>query len=314
MNEEFNSDNVSTDVDEKFYIELRNVKKEKVYFTVSKDQADLFKSRYARSFFIRCPKEKILQEIDNASNCTQLEELARKYYMCDCCDFAEINLYAAKRTLKVVADVMYKYPQLRGYLCYIGTRDALENRLKKLEDGDMSVLTDFGLQYIFTEEQGKKLGKIYRERVSVNEQEPTSSYASIYYLSRLFDALLLDKSYFDGYAYLRCADCVRRDESTGFHPKGCYTPELILYHELGHLLNLLCDLSCQKSFKEYYNALTRADIENGLSQYAAKSVAEFIAEAFAEYMCNPAPRPIATKVVELLNESYQKQFPSPRRA
>lgn len=51
--------------------------------------------------------------------------------------------------------------------------------------------------------------------------------------------------------------------------------------------------------------MTVDGIRKGLSEYALKSTAEFIAEAFAEYMCTPTPRPTAATVGSLLDSVYK---------
>ena len=79
-----------------------------------------------------------------------------------------------------------------------------------------------------------------------------------------------------------------------------------MYHELGHLLDDMCGLSENAEFKTYYESLTVGDIKYGLSEYACTSPKEFIAEAFAECMCNLMPRRIAMQVGKLMDTAYLK--------
>ncbi len=44
-----------------------------------------------------------------------------------------------------------------------------------------------------------------------------------------------------------------------------------------------------------------------MSEYANESSKEFIAETFAEYMCNPKIRQIARRVGELIGMVYKNQ-------
>lgn len=294
----------SEDAGVSFSLTLCSIDNVTVELVLTEKEFVMLSARFNRSFYVRCKKEKILLEIDNASTCGQLEEIAIKYYLCDCCDFTDINLYGVKRLLKVVVNAMYRYPKLRSKLCYIGTHSALEKRLIRMKEGELETLRDFNLQYICTEQNAKKLGDMAAKMLASIIRDHESYVATTLFAFGLFDSVLLDKNDYDGYAYIRFVSCVRRDEATGYHPKGCFSPESIVYHEIGHLLDELCGLANREEFTNYYDSLSQEEIKNFLSIYALKSPAEFIAEAFAEYMCNPTPRHIAVKVGEMIDYFY----------
>ncbi len=279
---------------------------DKVVLSLNEEQASLLKSRFTRSFYVRCKKEKLLTDIDNAGSYIELEAIAQKYYLCDACGFGDINLYGVKRILKVVIEILYKYPRLRSKLCFIGTPSGMEKLLVRLENGDKDALNSFNLQYICTSENAKNLGGLIRKMLTALINGHEEYIATAMSAFGLFDAVLLDNNDYDGYAYLQLISNLRRSEAVGFHPKECHTPESVVYHELGHLLDNMCGFRKDPEFKSFYASLDQSDIKSGLSKYALESPAEFIAEAFAEFMCNPAPRPIALKVVELLDEAYKK--------
>ena len=94
----------------------------------------------------------------------------------------------------------------------------------------------------------------------------------------------------------------------GFHPVGCDTIRSVLDHEIGHQLDHLLDLRTSRDFLAYYNSLSPDDIKKGLSVYATKNSAEFIAEAWTEYLNNPNPRPIAKKVGDMIVKSYKRKY------
>ncbi len=276
----------------------------KATLELNEKQCALIESRMNRSFYIRCRKEKILSEIDGADNYTALEDIAKKYYLCDACSFEGIDLYGVQRILKVVVETLYKYPKLRSKLCFIGTHHEFERLIVKMEQGDREVLNDFNLQYICTEENATKLGSVIHGLLTqlINDHEDYVATAMCAF--GLFDAILLDKNDFAGDAYLELIKRLCINESRGFHPKGCNTPESVVYHELGHLIEDMCGLSENTEFKTYYKSLTAGDVKYGLSEYACTSPKEFIAEAFAECMCNPYPRPMAKRVGKLLDMDY----------
>ncbi len=285
---------------------LCGVDGDKVVLKLNEEQAALLEARFTRSFYVRCKKEKLLYDIDNAGSHSELEAVARKYYLCDACEFGDINLYGVKRILKVVVEILYKYPRLRSKLCFIGTPHGMEKLLVRLENGDKDALNSFNLQYICTSENAKNLGGLIRKMLTALINGHEEYVATAMSAFGLFDAVLLDNNDYDGYAYLQLISNLRRCEAVGFHPKECHTPESVVYHELGHLLDNMCGFRKDPDFKDYYESLDQSDIKSGLSEYALESPAEFIAEAFAEFMCNPASRPIALKVGELLDEAYKK--------
>lgn len=276
----------------------------KATLKLNEQQCTLIKSRTERSFYIRCRKERILCEIDSADDYSALDDIAKKYYLCDVCGFDGINFNGAKRILKAIVESLYRYPRLRSKLCFIGTHHQLEKLLVRMEQGDKGVLNAFNLQYICTEENAKKLGSVMRGILTQLISNHKDYIATAMCAFGLFDAILLDKNDYNDYAYTEFITQLLANEAEGYHPKGCHTPESVVYHELGHLLDDMCGLSDNAEFKTYYKSLTVGDMNYGLSEYACTSDKEFIAEAFSEYMCNPTPRPIASKVVELLNKAY----------
>lgn len=294
------------DKGEMYCLTLYGIDNEEITLELNETQIKLLESRLGRSFYKCCKKEKILNEIDEAGNGKTLECIAKKYYLCDACSFDGINLYGAKRILKVVAEALYRYPKLRSKLCFIGTHHELEKMVAKMQLGDKEVLNAFNLQYICTEETAKKLGGLMHDILTQLINNHESYVATAMSAFGLFDSMLLDKNDYEGYAYLEFTKQLCVNEADGFHPQGCNTPESIVCHELGHLLDDICGLNENEEFKIFYKNLSAENIRYGLSEYACTSSKEFIAEAFAEFMCNPRHREISTRVGELLNKNYNK--------
>lgn len=270
------------------------------------EQRSLLSVRLERSFFVRCSKQSLLNKIYAAEDYRTLEELAINYYFCDVCDFKEMNLLAVKRALAVIADVMYKYPRIRGRICFVGTHIGYGRTLNKLESGDADIVAKYGLQHIIPESQIVELGGFVRQtfiKSSLNHQAYVATTMSAF---GLLDAILLDQNDYGASEYLTYIAFMGECEKSGYHPKGSANPEYVIYHELGHALDNLCGLSRSGEFNAYYATLNEEDIKKGLSVYAATSPREFVAEAFAEAMCNDVPRSIAAKVCELLNDRYAK--------
>ncbi len=287
-----------------FRLTLRGLNGEEEVLWLDEKQLALIEFKRTRSFFIRCKKERVIQAIEEAKDCAELEGVAKKYDLCDTCCFQDINFYGVKRILKVIIEALYKYPKLRSKISFLGTHDALDRLLGKMEEGDTNTLRAFDLQYICTQDNTRKLGRMIRNILKDIMARSDNYVATAMCAFGLLDAVLLDKNDYDGYAYVEFVAKLRMDERTGFHPKGCHSPESIVFHELGHLLDNMCGFSENEEFKSYYESLLEDEIRAGLSEYALTSPRECIAEAFAEYMCNTKPREISLRIGRLLDRAY----------
>lgn len=98
----------------------------------------------------------------------------------------------------------------------------------------------------------------------------------------------------------------RRDEMTGWSPEGCNSAKSVLDHELGHEIDKLIGASQDPVLCRMYEDM----MKNGggrevLSAYGEKSVAEFIAEGYSEFVNSPDPRPMSKAIMQRLEELYQ---------
>lgn len=101
-------------------------------------------------------------------------------------------------------------------------------------------------------------------------------------------------------------------------PAGC-TSKSIAVHEIGHEIDLWLSFvkgkytTSPKGKVQYFSTtfrdavykgsgLKRSNMNEDLSEYATKNAAEFFAEAFAEYMTSPNPRPLAIRFGKMLDE------------
>lgn len=107
--------------------------------------------------------------------------------------------------------------------------------------------------------------------------------------------------------YDKMTQSLINDVKSGFHPVGCDTVKSVFDHEMGHQLDYALGLNKDKDLMDYYRSLTNEDIRAGLSKYATKNEKEFIAEAYAEYLNNPEPRPIAQTVGQIIEERAKAQ-------
>jgi hypothetical protein len=90
------------------------------------------------------------------------------------------------------------------------------------------------------------------------------------------------------------------DNADGFHPKGCDTLKSTIDHEFGHKIAIDKKASILRYFEDHGIDFTEDQIISGLSEYAATSIDEFLAEGYSEYVNNPHPRPIAKLIGDLM--------------
>lgn len=94
---------------------------------------------------------------------------------------------------------------------------------------------------------------------------------------------------------------------------GSSSPEGVSIHEWGHVIDehitaaMINDDNTAIEYWEWYKSLTKQEIREGISDYAATNRAEFAAECFEECMM-PNPRPIALKFQEYLDEIMRKGY------
>ena len=276
-----------------------------VYVDFTERQLKCLEYRTDRIFLIRCSEERLFALIDQASTYGELESIAIKYDFADICDFSNINVFGLKKLLKVVVRVLYRYPKLRGSLCFIGTHIRYRDAVNRIYRNDQSALKDLGLQHICSPQAAINLGYIVGDLVDQLLRNSDGYIATAVTAYGLLDAILFDHNDYNGYAYSKLLSDLKESEMTGFHPKGCDSPESVVYHEIGHMLDSFCSLSESYEFRALMSRLSQMDIYRGLSQYATTSPKEAIAEAFAEYMCNPYPRPLAKQIGAMLDQKYR---------
>jgi hypothetical protein len=96
-----------------------------------------------------------------------------------------------------------------------------------------------------------------------------------------------------------------------FHPVGTNTIKSVADHEFGHQLDYLLSLSKDPEILAAYDDAKQAGIKTEVSTYAGENVKEFVAECWAEWLNNPTPRKMATRVAKIIQEKYAAFKTSP---
>lgn len=267
----------------------------------------LLRSRLSRSFYKVTDINRLLSAVEGASDVSEIEKIAEKYYLCDLCDLTDLNLYGAIKIFKVIIFALYRYPMLRSQLCFIGSFEKYTEYIKSLCEGDEKTLKRFGLQYLCNTDTAGKLGELIRDDIEKNDYKGTNTVATAYSAFGLFDAVLINNGSFEGYDYIKTTNNVRYSERIGFHPKGCDVIESVIFHEVGHMLDYTCQVTKGELFSSFYEGISDEEVKEGLSEYALCSAEEFFAEAVAEFYCSSSPRKIAAETVKILDEMYKRR-------
>jgi SPP1 gp7 family putative phage head morphogenesis protein len=101
------------------------------------------------------------------------------------------------------------------------------------------------------------------------------------------------------------------DVKSKWHPVGTDTLKAVFDHELGHEIDRLIGLRNNSDFLKLYNEERlkgKEHIMDNLSSYGYKNAAEFIAEAWSEYLNNEKPRPIAVAVGTIIKRLYAEKY------
>lgn len=88
----------------------------------------------------------------------------------------------------------------------------------------------------------------------------------------------------------------------GHSPVGCDTIKAVFDHEMGHIVDYSLGVRSDAEMQRLWQSLTKAEIQDGLSKYGATTIAEFIAEGYAEYLNNPNPRQIARDIYAIIDK------------
>jgi len=94
------------------------------------------------------------------------------------------------------------------------------------------------------------------------------------------------------------------DVASGFHPVGTATIKAAYDHDAGHMLDNLLNLRNDPEMLALWNEYARDAIAGELSRYGSERIRDFIAEGWAEYRNNPAPRPLSIRIGGLILRRY----------
>lgn len=262
----------------------------------------LFDKRLQRTFAFSGMERKILEDFRQTKDLPEAEKLALKYDLCDCCSFEEMNIDTVRIMIEAIIRTSCRFPKIRSRMCYLGSNAGYLRAMQRLCLIDRQTVKQFGIEGICSDRDIRNLSVAVIQMIDGTDYSDDKSnvLAQRFTVFGLLDAVVFDENDFRGFGYVKLLRGLADSVKTGYHPMGCEEPISVVYHELGHLLDDLYNVSESKDFQTLYFGMTKDFIRKNVSEYASVNMKEFFAECFAEYMCNPRPRETAMKTMRLL--------------
>lgn len=224
------------------------------------------------------------------------EQWARDNNLADMVSYKGASVEVANEWNRSVHDHITKFPMLRENLKFIGTTQERQRTFVRLRVDELRKrypsYSEESLIRVARREAGKTPGNVY-------------AYAT---KDRLTSGICVNSNW--GKTPDKFKEGLASDVAAGFHPVGCDTIRSVVDHEIAHQLDSLLDIRKRDEFTETMRVFFAdgGSIPKDLSRYAYTSPAETIAEAWAEYLNNGTPRPLAKKIGNLIESRYKAEF------
>jgi len=220
-------------------------------------------------------------------------------------NFGKMDMSVANAINESLFYHVEKFPELKSQFGFIGSSQA---RFQKIYESDLQRHIDLAKQR-YPEADHEAFAKRWTKK-----QRTSGEWATAYSGNKV------SRAYYGDYAYgisfnetksstkgIKEFDrALMRSLEAKFHPVGCGTYKSVMDHELGHAIDYMLDLRKDAEVVALWRSW--GGDKESLSAYARQNIAEFIAEAWAEYINNPSPRPVAKRIGEIIHDRYKARF------
>lgn len=213
--------------------------------------------------------------------------------------FSGLDTLVAKEIVYALEIVIKRYPKLRHTICSIGDNYEINNQFKLVENYRKSQKNNKE-DFVFENES-------VLSSVSIGTHVPIIKAGSVIQM-KSFIAL----------AYGDCLKSRSLDELNfeaqsnaivGFHPKDCTDFKSKIFHEMGHILDFVLDITKDNKFYDLIEEKSNGfkNIASDISLYAMQAnLSDILAETFAEYMINPSYNELISQIGKFVDEKYEK--------
>ncbi len=223
---------------------------------------------------------------------------------CSLTGFNKSNMNQIESIFRSVERHFQCFPELKKETLFVGT---ILGRIKLLSERKLAELKADPYYAKFGDEVLKKEVSRWITRMKVRAGKNTYAYSHGAFKDWGLSGICFNTSWKGE----KIDKSLEEDVQAKGHPLGTGTLKAVFDHELGHEIDRLIGLRTHKDFLKIYNeemSKGKAHITENLSSYGHKNAAEFIAEAWSEYLNNEKPRPIAVAVGTIIKKLYAEKY------
>ena len=211
-------------------------------------------------------------------------------------NFSGLKLEAVEEIVEALTLVIKKYPALSNSICSIGPSEDINNQFNLVSNSKI----------------GKKI-----EWEDFVVDTCVMSAVCLGGIPILKKNNIIDKKRFIGIAYSNLI--VNKDvkrinfeaiigSMMGIYHQHCKSIKNFVYHEIGHVLDFILDFSGDKNLEKIVRNINGSNFNNlgkKVSSYATNSIADLIAESFAEYFVCPDSNELIKAIGEYIDQKYK---------
>lgn len=221
-------------------------------------------------------------------------------------DFGKMDIRVINEVNEALFEQVRDFPELGKNLEFVGSAQVLNRKVYEsaLNFTKFSILKKYPE---LTDSEAERWAKKYTKRTKTGGEWAFARKKSSHESMRGLSGVAFNEKFASARGYDDLAYGLERSLEGNFHPVGTDTIKSIMDHELGHQLDYLLNLRKDSEIIALHKEWGGDPLM--LSYYARTNLAEFIAEAWAEYRNNPSPRDIAKRLGEIIYDRYSKRYP-----
>ena len=231
-------------------------------------------------------------------NIQDLEQYTREFLSIPNVSFSGLEISTVKDMVEALTIVMEKYPALKNSICAIGNNEDINNQFNLIKNSNQK--KDIKWEDFVVEDDSKLSTVSIGTRVPIIKNGYVirlMSFVAIAYGNQLFGKDINELN-----------SQASENAELGYHPKHCSNFKSAIYHEIGHVLEFILDLSTDQklyeiikeksdNFKSIYTKISEYSLHSGLS--------DIIAEAFAEYMICQDSNDLISAIGTYIDKKYK---------
>lgn len=227
---------------------------------------------------------------------------------CSLAGFTSKNMAQIESIFRSVEEHFQRFPEIKKETLFVGS---ILGRIKLLFERKLAELKADPYYAKLGDDILKKEVSKWITRMKVRAGKNTYAYSHGAFKSWGLSGIAFNTSW----AGEKIDKSLANDVNSKWHPPGCASLKAVFDHELGHEIDRLIGLRSNSEFLKIFepeHSNGKKYITENLSSYGNTNSAEFIAEAWSEYLNNEKPRPIAAAVGMLIKKLYAEKYQSSR--